>query len=94
MKANIKPRTILVHGQPVILTVETIAATRRSFADNCKACIEEAQSGKVRVNDLPSYIVQKRHEAAGSLVGKNDNCLSFLQKAVYIQTDECVPLMA
>jgi hypothetical protein len=93
MKANIKPCTVLVYGQPVILTAETITATRRSIADNCKACIDEAKSGKVRVNDLPSYIVQKRHEAAGSLVGKHDHCLSFLQKAVYIQTNECVPLM-
>ena len=74
-------------------TTQAIQATRRHFADNCRACIEEAQSGAVKVNDLPSYIAWREDEAANWLAGEYDTCFTARLYAQYLLTGECLPLL-
>jgi hypothetical protein len=76
----------------VVLTEETIQATRQWFADNHQGCIGEVKNGQVT---LPShvnpeeYFAERRRKAAESLAGKWDHTLTFRQRATYIQTGEC-----
>lgn len=77
----------------VELTPATVAATRQLFADNAQACIDEATSGAVRVNDLAAYIEWRREEIADSLAGKWDHTFTFLQRAHTLQTGECIALL-
>jgi hypothetical protein len=76
-----------------LLTPETIRATRQWFADNAHACITEAQSGAVRVNDLTAYIAWREESAAAALRGDYDHSLTFRQRATYLQTGECPALL-
>jgi len=75
------------------LTPETIQATRQWFADNAAACIAEVEAGRVWVNDPARYFAHQRQAAADSLAGKYDHTFTFLQRAHYIQTGECVPFL-
>ena len=76
-----------------LLTPETIRATRQWFADNAHACIAEAQSGAVRVNNLGAYTAWREDSAAAALRGDYDRSLTFRQRATYIQTGECPALL-
>ena len=87
-------KTVTVYGEPVTLTDATIQATRQWYADNAAACIAEAASGAVRVNDLQSYCAWQLQSAAESLAGKWDHTFAFVQRAVMIQTGQCVPMLA
>lgn len=78
----------------VELTPETIQATRQWFADNARACIEEMESGAVRVNDPESYRAWCEERARDALAGASDRSLTFIQRAYYIQTGECVPMLS
>jgi len=60
------------------------------FADS----INEATSGKVFVNDLSSYTAWQNEMMADDLAGKQDHTFTFLQRALWIQTGECVPLLS
>jgi hypothetical protein len=91
--SEIKPVTIHVHGKPVILTAETIQKTREWFADNSRACIEEARSGETRVNNLESYIAWREAAIADSLAGKGDRSVAFIQRAYFIQSGQSIPLL-
>lgn len=84
---------ITVHNQPVTITEETILKTRQWYADNAQACIDEAVSGKVRVNGLSEYIEWRRQGAADTLAGKLDHTFAFIQIAYYLQTGISVPLL-
>jgi len=75
------------------ITQESILKAREWFADNYDACIEEAASGAVFVNDLPSYIIWREKQKAEVLAGKHDHTFTFMQKAHYIQTGESVALL-
>ena len=75
------------------LSPETIHATRQWFADNALACIAEVESGDVRVNNRERYFAQCRQRHADALAGKGDHTFAFRQRAHYIQTGECVPLL-
>jgi hypothetical protein len=75
------------------ITQETIIATRQWFADNARGCISEVESGAVRVNDPESYFEWRLQQVADSLAGNNDHTFTFLQRAHYIQTGECVALL-
>lgn len=75
------------------LTPETIHATRQWFADNALACIAEVESGDVKVNNRERYFSQCRQRHADALAGKGDHTFAFRQRAHYIQTGECVPLL-
>lgn len=45
----------MVQFAGVNLTEESIQITRKWFADNAQACIDEVRCGKVKVNDLETY---------------------------------------
>jgi hypothetical protein len=75
------------------LNPETIQRTREHFAALHARCIEEAKSGEVFVNDLPSYITWQEGLAADSLAGKNDGTFTFWQMATYIEIGVCVPFI-
>ena len=78
----------------VNLTEETIQKTRKWFSDNAIACIEEAERGKVFVNDLEEYSKWRNKEAKEYMEGKHDHVVAFLQRAYYIQTGESVALLS
>lgn len=77
----------------VEITEQTMRSTRQHFAANALACIEEVKNGYVKVNDRESYFAwcMQRHDDA--LAGKNDHTFTFLQRAYYLQTGECVALL-
>ena len=77
----------------VTLTTETIQSTRQWFADNAQACIDEAVSGDVKVNDLIGYIERQEQRIDECLSGVWDQTFTFLQRAYYIQTGESVALL-
>ena len=83
-----------VYDKPVKITAETIQKTREHFADTARACIDAATKGEFHVNDLSSYIVGQQKRIADDLAGTNDHTLTFIQRAVWIQTGESVPLLA
>lgn len=75
------------------LTQETILITRQWFADNAQACIDQAVSGEVFVNNLGDYIESQMQQIEDCLEGKWDHTFAFQQRAVYIQTGECHALL-
>lgn len=77
----------------VELTEESILKAREWFADNARGCIEEVQNGSVKVNDPESYFKWCEERVKDALAGHNDHTLTFLQRAHYIQTGECVALL-
>ena len=84
---------VRVRGEAVELTASTIREARQWYADNAVACIDEAESGAVKVNDLESYRAWRLECAADSLAGKSDHTLAFIQRALSIQTGECVAIL-
>lgn len=95
MRASVKSFPVIVHGEPLMLTSETITKTRRVLADLHKQIVADATSGKVKVNEryIKEFVIEHRHAAALTLVGKNDHSLYFVQAAVMQQTGVCVPMM-
>lgn len=77
----------------VHLTEATIQKTRKWFADNCMACIEEVKSGKQHVNDPEEYFAYEEQSAKEYMNGDNDHIIAFLQRAYFIQTGESVALL-
>lgn len=73
----------------VVSTTDTINATRQWFADNAQACINEAVSGQVRVNNLASYVADQTQRIQDCLAGNWDHTLAFQQRVVYVQTGVC-----
>ncbi|MBF7012553.1 hypothetical protein QUC32_23170 [Novosphingobium resinovorum] len=80
--------------QSVELTADTIQRTRAHFAEICRGCIQEAQEGKVYVNDLAHYIRWQTDSEAEFLAGRWDHTFTFLQRAHWLQTGECVALLS
>lgn len=78
----------------VELTEETILKTRKWFADNALACIEEVKSGKVRANDEEKYFASREKQAKEYIEGCHTITFTFLQRAYFIQTGESVALLA
>ena len=76
------------------ITAETVIKTREYGIRQCQACIDEAVSGKVRVNDLDKYIDHQNSDIAKYESGYYDDTLHFLSKAIYIQFGESVPIMS
>lgn len=75
---------------PQTITKEqAIITTRQWFADNAQACINEAVSGQLRVNDLTKYITEQTQSIQDSLAGKWDHTLAFQQRVLFIQTGVC-----
>lgn len=85
-------RPTTVNG--VQLTAETIYATRRWFANKAIGCALSAQLGEHHVNDLGRYVAWREEAAVSSLDGAGDHTLAFIQRAYFIQTGECVPILS
>lgn len=68
---------------------QAVNTTRQWFADNAQACIDEAVSGQLRVNDLAKYVKDQTQRIQDSLSGKWDHTLAFQQRVVYVQTGVC-----
>lgn len=77
----------------VEITQDTIIATRAAFVAIYHACIDEAISGVVRVNDLGEYIAWRLDSIAAMERGESDHTFTFAQRAHSIQTGECVPFL-
>ncbi len=77
----------------VKLTQESILAARQQMIDNCHACVDEVKRGDVRVNDPESYFKWKNESAASIAAGGADHTFTLLQRAHFIQTGVCVPLL-
>ena len=71
-----------------LITQETILATRKHFADIAQRCIDDATSGKVRVNNLQYYIEWQQGSIDYVMAGKNDHTFTFLQRAYWLQTGD------
>lgn len=78
----------------MVLTQETIQETRKWFADNAEDCINGAMAGEFFVNDISAYVDWQRRRITQSLSGEWDHTFTFLQRALYIQTGVCVPLLS
>ena len=76
------------------ITPETIIKTREYGIKQCQACIDEAVSGKVWVNNIESYIEHQQANINKYESGYYDDKLHFLSKAIYIQFGESVPIMS
>ena len=75
----------------VTITPETTQATRQHFADLYQRCIDEAAAG---VTDLDRYVTWRREAIRASLAGEHDGSLTFLQRALYLQTRQSVAILA
>ena len=88
---------VIVRGQAVELTQETIDATLRWYADHNRALARAAQAGEFRVNDLAAWIAGSEASAAQweAMIGGDPGrmWLGFWQRAIDIQTGECVPIL-
>ena len=87
-------KTIVVHGEPVVITNDTIRATCEWYANNQQACINEAQSGEVKVNDLQSYIAECELLKQQYQSGDFTTGLWFWQRAYFIQSGCSVPMLS
>ena len=88
---DIKSRSIIIHGERVTLTPETILKTRLHFSGNAQACIDEVLSSDVTVNNQSEYFTDCKQREQRVLSGDEDTYLYFLQHAYFIQAGECVP---
>ena len=85
-------KAIIIHGERVILTEDTIFKTRKHFADNSQGCIDEVLNGSVKVNDQKEYFKRCEQNIIDALAGGSDKTLAFLQHAYFIQSGESVPM--
>jgi hypothetical protein len=76
----------------VELTPETIQRTREHFRDIHLACIRDAEDGTTRVNDLPGY-VSWQQAAIADVMNTERFSVTFLQRAHWLQTGECIALL-
>jgi hypothetical protein len=86
-------RAMVSQISPRLITATSILATRQRFAENFRACIDEARQGTVEVNNLSRYCAWCESCAIDALNGKYDHTITFLQRAWFIQTGESVPLL-
>ncbi len=73
---------------------EATLATREWFAENALACIDDAKSGRVHVNNLERYVEWQHECMRAALAGENDHTFTFRQRRQFIQTGRCDPLLA
>ena len=94
---NIKEIQVRVYDEIITLTKETIIKTRECQIKNCHGCIDEVESGEVYLNPdygFERHKAEKLKEIEEIRDGKYDHYFGFIQKAVYIQTKESVPMFS
>lgn len=74
-------------------TPEITQRTREHFADIARGCIADAESGDVWVRDLDEYREWQLEMICDGLAGKYDHTFTFRQRAQWLATGECVPLL-
>lgn len=72
------------------ITPETMQLTREHFASLHTACATECAQD---ANDPVAYAARCHRLAAQALAGDFDHSFTFLQRAHYLQTGECVALL-
>ena len=80
----------------VTITQESIIACRQWFADNQQACIEGALDGTLGLAshvNVTEYIEACQRKQDSIEVGEQDHTFTFMQRAHYMQTGECVALL-
>ena len=80
----------------VTITQESIIACRKWFADNADACVREAEDRTAPLaSHYPIELYREKMAArkASALAGEFDHTFTFMQRAHYIQTGECVALL-
>lgn len=75
------------------LTKESLQKAIIFFACNAQGCINEVESGKVRVNDKEKYIKDCLESKQNYLNGNFKISLTFLQRAHYEQTGKSIALL-
>lgn len=88
-----EPLEIRVHGEPVVLTGETIDATWQWHADLERSCAAAAKAGEFRVTNLAEYLKDCEARAAAYDAREGRMSLSFIQQAYFIQSGKSVPLL-
>lgn len=78
----------------VILTDETILATREHFADLSRATIDEIRTGVTKVDDPAGTIAWLEDGIRSGLAGESDHTVTFRQRALWIQTGDMPPIFA
>lgn len=79
-----------------ILTEATIIATRQHFADIYQAVIDKTLSGEhapASHVDIQGYIAQYKEKQRAMLAGESEDNFTFLQRAYWLQTGDCVALL-
>lgn len=85
----VEAKEVAVEQPQAISKEQAVITTRQWFADNAQACIDEAVSGQVRVNNLASYVADQTQRIQDCLAGNWDHTLAFQQRMVYVQTGVC-----
>jgi len=75
------------------LTESTLKKTDKHFADIHQGCIDEVLSGKVEVNDKEKYFKSCKERKEKSIKGLSRDNLTYLQRAYWIQTGDCIALL-
>lgn len=78
------------------LTEETVLLTRQHFADIMQGCIDEVLRGDVTLAshvDPKDYFDDCDKRANMYLSGEIDHNFTFLQRAYWIQTGDCVVML-
>lgn len=93
---NVKEINVRVYDEVITLTKDTIIKTRDWYIDNQNGQVAEVESGEVYLN--PDYGLDRlKRECLDNIEnikqGKWDNGFSFIQRAVYIQTKQSVPML-
>lgn len=87
-------KLILVHGQPVLLTVDTIRKTCEFYAHHKQRCIDEVLQGTDKVNNVEQYIKDCTEQKEQFKTGSFEPWLGFWQQAYFIQSGQSVPLIS
>jgi hypothetical protein len=77
----------------LILSVQTLQATDLHFAEIQQACIDEVNVGGLRVNNKTQYLHNCERAKIESLGGRARNSVTYLQRAYWIQTGDCMGLL-
>lgn len=90
---DIDKQTIRVHGEPITINKVDIERALDWYALNAQKCIDEVLLGIDRVNDLDSYIKDRKQEIENYKTGNLKPWLGFWQKALYLKTGESVSIL-
>ena len=91
---DITTQIVLVYDERVTLDKDDIKLACLSLASNAQACIDEAISGEVFVNDLDKYVKEKQQDIDNYNTGNFKPWLGFWQTAIYLKTKQSVPILS